>query len=66
MRDFTEAPVEVRYARIIGILDDMANEVNFVAGTEDAHEAILDMIDEARALVRSLQAAPQELTLTAE
>lgn len=62
-RDYTKAPVEVRHARIIGLLDDAANEVVFVTGAEDAHEAVLDIIDEIRVLVRSLQATPQELTL---
>ena len=62
-RDYTEATEAVRLSRLIGLFDDIANEIVFVAGAEDAHEAVLDMVDEARQLVRSLQAAPQELTL---
>ncbi len=64
-RDYTVAPIEVRHARLISLVDDISNEIRFAVGAEEAQEAVLDMLDEQRAIVRSLQAGPGELTLEA-
>ena len=65
-RDYTVAPIEVRHVRLIGLLDDIANEVRFTPEAVDVVDAVIDMIDEARILVRSLQGAPGELDLVAD
>ena len=65
-RDYTAAPIEVRHARLIALVDDIANEIRFAVGVEEAQEAVLDMLDEQRAIVRSLQASPGELDLVAD
>lgn len=60
MTDYTKAPVEVRHARLIGVFDDITTELVFVAENAEAHEALLDMVDEGRTLVRSLQGEVSE------
>ena len=65
MRDYTKTTVETRYSRLIGLIDDISNEIHFVSGTEEAQEAVLDMLDEARIIIRSLQTQVTELTLEA-
>ncbi len=60
MTDYTNAPREVRYHRLVGIFDDITNELVFVAENAEAHEALLEMVDEGRVLVRSLMGEDTE------
>lgn len=58
MSNYTQAPVPVRHARLLNILNDIARELdfsNFADENTEADESIQALLGEAQGLVRSLQ-----------
>lgn len=58
MSRFTQAPVPVRNARLLQIVDQIGNELDFSSFAEEnpeANESVLALLAEARQIVRSIQ-----------
>ena len=71
-RDFTTAPVAVRHARLIGILQELETQLHFGGFEQREPEAfgdILLLLNEGEKIIRSLQKnvpAANDFTMTPE
>ena len=66
MTNYQTAEPEVRLSRILGIIDDVHNEIHFAMLPDESMERVDQLLLEARAITRGLIGRVPDMTMVAE